>query len=393
VAERYYRSGSAESQNGSRHCRGGRTASQNGSRHCRVGLGVSGGADSTALLVLMAELQATHGFEAVVLHVDHGLRKESAADAEFVKRLARRFGLPFRMLRTKVVPQKGESLEMAARRVRLGFFAAAMKREHLDCIATGHQMEDVAETFLLRLARASGADGLAGLKPVSFVEGIVFIRPLLNVSREDLRAFLRARGIAWREDSTNADTAIPRNKVRHVVLPFLARELDPKIVEHICRSASYLREGAPARPPRTAPAQPRVPTPPQKEGSYLLSVEPAVGFRKEPVEIGRLPASAWLSADALRGRTLAVRKWRPGDWMKPCGFPHRRKLQDIFITAKTPPAVRHALPIVADGKTGEVLWIPGYRVSDAVKVASADAPSIRLSLQQSQAERKVRHGN
>ena len=350
----------------------------------RVGLAVSGGADSTALLVLMAELRATHGFEAVVLHVDHGLRKESVADAAFVERLASRFGLPFHALRTKVVRRRGESVEMAARRVRLGFFATCMKRLHLDCIATGHQMEDVAETFLLRLARASGAEGLAGLKPVSFVDGIVFIRPLLNVSGADLRAFLRSRGLVWREDATNADISIPRNKVRHVVLPFLARELDPKIVAHICRSAAYLRlamEGSDRPRPRLPPV---VRTPHAHGGRqntpiFTLEVSSSVGYEKEPVAIGHFPACGWMDAAALRGRTLEVRAWRPGDWMRPCGFPHRRKLQDIFVTAKVPPFVRHALPLVADAATGEVLWIPGYRVSETVKVSSPAAPSVRMN--------------
>ena len=340
-----------------------------------MGLAVSGGADSTALLVLMAELRATHGFEAVVLHVDHGLRKESAADAAFVERLSARFGLQCHAFRTRVARRRGESVEMAARRVRLGFFAACMKRLHLDCIATGHQMEDVAETFLLRLKRASGAEGLAGLKPVSFVDGIVFIRPLLNVSGGDLRAYLRARGIGWREDATNADISIPRNKVRHVILPFLAREFDPKIVPHICRSAEYLRTGGHRRSTPPAPPPLGLPAP-----RFTLSVALAAGYEKTVTAIGQLPACGWMSVAALRGRTLAVRTWRPGDWMRPCGFPHRRKLQDVFVTAKVAPSVRHTLPLVADAATGEVLWIPGYRISESVKVPSADAPSVRFQI-------------
>ena len=345
----------------------------------RVGLAVSGGADSVALLVLMASLRASHGFEPVVLHFDHGIRKESADDAAFVKRLAARFGLPFHAARVKVTRRKGESIEMAARRERLKFFAASMNSLHLDCIATGHQMDDVAETFLMRLKRSSGAAGLAGLKPVSFVEDIVFIRPLLNVRGKDLRDYLRARGIAWREDATNADTSILRNKVRHVILPFLARELDPQIVEHICRSASYLREQGSAVIPdhRAAVA---VPPAPSRVESFALSVERAQGYEKTSAEIGSLPADCWMDAAALRGRTLEVRCWRAGDWMRPSGFPHRRKLQDIFVTAKTPPSVRHSLPVIADAETGEVLWIPGYRVSESVKVPSPSAASVHFSL-------------
>lgn len=353
----------------------------------RMGLAVSGGADSVALLVLMAELRREHGFEAVVLHFDHGIRGDSAEDAEFVRRLAERFGLQFRMARVKVVRRKGESIEMAARRERLAFFESCMKSLRLDCIATGHHMDDVAETFLMRLKRASGADGLAGLKPVSFVDGIVFVRPLLNVRGGELRSFLKSRGIAWREDSTNSDTTILRNKVRHVILPFLERELDPKIVEHICRSAGYLRETASgSKRFRSAEVEGNAPAKSDVQGkdvppeNLTLEVENSVGYEITPVEIGRLPACGWFDAAALKGRTIEARKWREGDWMKPCGFPHRKKLQDIFVTAKTPPAVRRYLPIIADAGTGEVLWIPGYRVSDSVKVPSKTAASVRLCL-------------
>ena len=351
----------------------------------KVGLAVSGGADSVALMVLMAELAGERGFEPVVLHFDHGIRKDSADDAEFVRRLAGRFGLRFHSARVKVERRKGESIEMAARRERLAFFESSMRTLKLDCIATGHHMDDVAETFLMRLKRASGADGLAGLKPVSFVDGIVFIRPLLNVRGGELRSFLKSRGIAWREDYTNADTSILRNKVRHVILPFLEKELDPKIVEHICRSAGYLREVAPAaeriRPAVEEAAQNVEPDDAEcPDKGYSLEVEHSTGYEVTAVQIGAFPAIAFFDAESLKGRTIEVRKWRDGDWMRPCGFPHRKKLQDIFVTAKTPPSVRRTVPIVADAGTGEVLWIPGYRVSESVKVQSAASPSVRLCL-------------
>lgn len=353
----------------------------------KVGLAVSGGADSTALLVLMAELGKTHGFESVVLHVDHGLRRESPEDAAFVEKLARAHGLESRTLHTKVRRRKGESVEMAARRVRLGFFADMTKLLKLDCIATGHHMDDVAETFIMRLARASGASGLAGLKPVSHVDGITFIRPLLNVRGGDLRAFLESRGISWREDRTNSDTSIPRNKVRHVILPFLKKELDPKIIEHICRTASYLRENAPAdlplAPEKRKPVcggNARKDKSPTGKTGYALSVSRGTGFVKIPENIGALPAKAWMSEAALKGRSLEVRTWRDGDRMRPCGFAHRKKLQDIFMTAKTPPEIRRSLPLITDAATGEVLWIPGYRVAEPVKVESASAPAVVFTL-------------
>ena len=358
--------------------------SHNGAPRRRIGLAVSGGADSVALLALMAGLQASHGFDAVVLHVDHGLRPDSADDARFVESLAASYGLPFHALRTRERRLRGESLEMAARRVRLAFFARMTTVLGLDAIATGHHADDVAETFLLRLARGSGPDGLAGLKPVSHVDGVTFIRPLLNVRDADLRSFLSERGIAWREDSTNADTSIPRNNVRHMILPFLRERLDPRITEHICKSAAILRgdlhlerkgrdcEGGRDHRDRRDRREKR---------EWRLAIGEAIGFVRRPEAIGQLPAACELDRKALAGRTLELRTWRAGDRIAPVGLAgHSRKLQDVFVTAKVPPAVRASLPILADAVTGEVLWIPGYRVAASAAVTSPNSPSWRFTL-------------
>lgn len=349
------------------------------SHHRRIGLAVSGGADSTALLVLMADLRAAFNFDAVVLHVDHGLRPDSAADARFVKRLAADFGLPFHATRAHIVRQPRESLEMAARRVRLAFFARMAKRLRLDAIATGHHADDVAETFLLRLARGAGPDGLAGLKRISHVGPLTFIRPLLDLRDAELRAFLVRRGIAWREDATNADLSIPRNKVRHLILPWLRTHLDPHLTEHLCKSAAILR-GELMRPAReTATREERekedeTATPPR---TFTLTVSPSTGFmRRPPSAIGTLPAVCELSRARLAGRTLALRTWRAGDRIAPTGMGGRsRKLQDVFVTAKVPTGIRAALPVLADAATGDILWVPGYRIAEAVAVESATAPS------------------
>jgi len=357
-------------------------SSQNGAPRRRIGLAVSGGADSVAMLALMAGLQASHGFDAVVLHVDHGLRPDSADDARFVESLAAKYGLPFHAMRTRVRRRRGESVEMAARRVRLAFFARMTASLGLDAIATGHHADDVAETFMLRLARGSGPEGLAGLKPVSHVDGVTFIRPLLNVRDADLRRFLKDRGLAWREDSTNADTSIPRNNVRHVILPFLREHLDPRITEHLCKSAAILRgelrrngrerqDGRDLRGHRDL----------RENREWRLTICEAMGFERRPEAIGQLPAVCELDRKALAGRTLELRTWRPGDRIAPVGLAgHSRKLQDVFVTAKVPPAVRTSIPLLADAATGEILWVPGYRVAASAAVPSSAAPSWRLTL-------------
>ena len=344
------------------------------SRTWTLGLAVSGGADSTALLAALADLRETLGFRAVVLHVDHGLRPDSHDDARFVEALAARFGIPCRTLRARIRRRPRESLEMAARRTRLAFFARMTRELGLDAIATGHHADDVAETFIMRMARGAGPEGLAGLKPVSHVDGITFIRPLLGLRDSDLRTYLRRRGLAWREDSTNADTSILRNKVRHVILPFLREHLDPHITEHLCKSAAILRGDLTGGAQLVAHAPP----PPPR---YRLVIAPATGYTPRAESVGTLPAACELSRAALAGRTLEVRPWRAGDRIAPTGLGgHSRKLQDVFVTAKVPPSVRATLPILCDATTDEVLWVPGYRIAQSVAVESPTASSWRFTL-------------
>ncbi len=351
----------------------------------KIGLAVSGGADSTALAVLMSGLAREHGFRAVVLHVDHGIRSDSAMDARFVKHLAARLKLPFHGIRVKVVRRRGESIEMAARRERLAFFRRMTEKLKLDAIATGHHADDVAETFLMRLARGSGAEGLAGLKRISHVDGITFIRPLLDLRDSELKDFLRRRDIHWREDSTNSDISILRNKVRHVVLPWLREHLDPRITEHICKSAAILRgELVRTVPPAVASAvQTAAAKDPQR--SFTLEITSDAGFRRLPQSIGQFPAIANLSRKALAGRSLEVRRWKDGDRIAPTGMGGRsRKLQDVFVTAKIPQDIRRSLPVLADSRTGEILWLPGYRVAQSAAVESSEAPSWRFTLDREQ---------
>ena len=208
----------------------------------RIGLAVSGGSDSVALAFLLTKggKKKNAASRFVILHVDHGLRKESKAEYRFVKDLAKRLGVPFKGIHAKVEQQKGESLEMAARRVRLAFFERQMRIEKLDAIATGHHMDDVAETFLMRIRRCSGAEGLAGIKPRTTVGAVRFVRPLLGCRDEELKNYLRKYRETWCEDASNDDVSIERNKVRHLIVPYLEANLDPNLVEHIYRITRLL---------------------------------------------------------------------------------------------------------------------------------------------------------
>ncbi|HRJ21232.1 MAG TPA: tRNA lysidine(34) synthetase TilS, partial [Bryobacteraceae bacterium] len=198
----------------------------------RVGVAVSGGADSVCLLDVLASMAAGQGWRLTVLHLNHGWRgAESDADAGFVEDLAGRYSLP--CVTGKAAPPAGGNLEQQGREARRRFFAEQRRTLGLDRIATGHTLDDQAETVLFRALRGAGPGGLAGILPVT-AEGIV--RPLLGVKREWVLAWNRRRGLAWREDPTNADPRFRRNALR-ALLPELARLVNPAAVEALARLA------------------------------------------------------------------------------------------------------------------------------------------------------------
>jgi len=200
----------------------------------RIGVAVSGGADSVCLLYLLRELAPNWKLRLTVLHLDHQLRgEESRADAEFVNELARKLGM---RLVSRCATLPGGNLEQAARRARLEFFAEVIESRTVDRVASGHTRSDQAETVLFRLLRGAGTAGLAGIWPVTSA-GIV--RPLLDVTRAEVEAFLRDRGIAWREDSTNASRRFARNRLRHDLLPQLQRDWNPELPEALARTADW----------------------------------------------------------------------------------------------------------------------------------------------------------
>ena len=195
----------------------------------RVLVAASGGADSTALVLALQEL----GCKPALAHVHHGIRgPAAAADARFVAALAKKLGAPFFLGKFNVPAEArktGESLEMAARRLRRGFLVQAAKCEKIRFIATGHTADDQAETVLLRIARGTSVAGLAGIPYVANQAGVTFVRPLRDVTRQEITVFLKSRKQTWREDATNADDFALRNRVRHEILPLLEKRLNPAV--------------------------------------------------------------------------------------------------------------------------------------------------------------------
>jgi tRNA(Ile)-lysidine synthase len=210
-----------------------------------VVIALSGGADSVALLYVLTELSASEGFHvAGAAHLNHQLRGvDASADEGFCKRLAASFDTPLHVERVDVASlaaAAGVSIEHAAHDARQAFFARAVARSIASVVAVAHTKNDQAETFLLRLLRGAGPRGLGGMHPRS---GIV-VRPFIDTNRSDVRAFLDAGHIEFREDASNNDRTIPRNRIRHELLPFLETRFSPGVLDVLDREAAIAREDA-----------------------------------------------------------------------------------------------------------------------------------------------------
>ena len=208
----------------------------------RIVAAVSGGLDSMVLLKILHELSRKHGWGLVVAHLNHQLRgRSSDADEGLVRQVAKKMRLKLIAGREGVrefARENGVSLEMAARKLRHDFLAGAAKGIGGRTIALAHHGDDQVELFFLRLLRGTGGEGLAGMKWMTRSPSnpkIKLIRPLLDVSKEQLRHYAEENGIAFREDATNASLDIQRNRIRHELLPLLRKKYQPAVREMVMR--------------------------------------------------------------------------------------------------------------------------------------------------------------
>ena len=205
----------------------------------RVAVALSGGGDSVALAAILVDLAVEADWAVTGLfHLNHRLRGADAdADERFCETLARDLGVPIEVDRIDVGARARAdrtSVESAGHRVRYEQFARLVADKTADRVATAHTMDDLAETVLLRLVRGAGPSGLAGIRRRA---GDV-IRPLLDARRDELRAFLRERDLQYRDDPSNEDMTVLRNRVRHRVLPVLERECSPAVADALARAAA-----------------------------------------------------------------------------------------------------------------------------------------------------------
>lgn len=372
---------------------------------CRLAVAVSGGIDSTALLLALRELGT---FDLVVAHVNHRLRgDESDGDEAFVRSLGGEVRVAEGALDPEAIRRHG--LEAAAREVRHARLHEIARDAGADFIVTAHQQNDQAETVLMRLGSGSGVAGLRGIHPRR-ADGV--LRPLLDVPRSALQAFLEERGVVARIDSSNADPRFTRNRVRRIVNAMTTAE-----VAAIAHVATLARELWPDverlldRLPVEASAS---------EATFVLPADPWLARALLHRHIRRLDAASRdVSADALErlrhaaARTsvtrslellregervtlrrtdrvtpppaslavgkrqlvqlppgaepdFAIRTRRPGDRFQPLGLPFQKKLKDVLIDRKIPAGLRDAIPLVI--WNGEIVWVAGVEVSERFKV-------------------------
>lgn len=373
----------------------------------RVLVAVSGGPDSLALLAVLRELVPQLGLHLAVAHFDHGWRSDSEEDARFTATVAAGWGL------TCVVggAGSGESFkqsEDAARRARYAFLRQAALETGSAVIALGHTQDDQVETLLLHLLRGSGTHGLSAMRPRSGD----LARPLLGVSRAEIEAYLRQRGLVPRRDPTNADARYRRNRLRQVVMPALDA-FDPAARRLLARAAEILAQEDHLLEEQAAQLE-----------SSIVNDSPA--FRSIPVALQRRllrrlrPDLTFAQVEALRGRpgdtasrpslvrevsaepchcdpsafrarapaghvdgdTLAlpllIASRRPGDRVQPLGFPHVKRLQDVLVDAQVPRHLRDALPIVRDQRG--IVWIPGVTVAEGHRVTPTTRRQVHLEI-------------
>ncbi len=348
----------------------------------RLVLAVSGGGDSVALMFLVHEL----GREAVVAHLDHGLRPESAEDAAFVRRLAERLGFPAVIERVdvaRIAREKRENLEAIAREVRYAFLARVAKAHGARCILTAHTADDQAETVLFQLFT-----GTARALGVRKERGAVK-RPLLFARRRELRAYLEARGVPWREDSTNLDLARDRAYLRHEVLPrvearfpgavpALSRFAEARQAEEdwLEAEAAGLLRSDPRFPVANYRTLPLLKAPPPLRARALKRVLEGARVRPEARALAALEEALRGGKAALPGGVLArgyagalfliPPEEAPApvpDGLSPCAYRKDLpmvgggRLGEFFRARGVPPELRRRWPIGC--REGRVAWIRG----------------------------------
>lgn len=208
----------------------------------RLMLGCSAGGDSMAMLQLALRESARRDWQLVVAHFDHVQRRESASEARRVEALCKELGIKCITGKYKARKTSEHATEGNLRDARYAFFKKAFGRARADALMLAHQADDRAETFLMRLLAGSGPTGLSSIRPVEEMEGMLVLRPMLGLRREDLREYLRSLGETWREDPMNRDEKHKRVWVRRKIVPLFNKRIETDVTPRIIRACELLEE-------------------------------------------------------------------------------------------------------------------------------------------------------
>ena len=372
--------------------------------------GVSGGADSVALLHILHRLN----IPLRVAHLNHNIRGADAdGDERFVKNLCAKLGVECITQKTDVpalAAEKKISIEMAAREARHDFFGQFSPSP----VALAHHADDQLETFFLRAARGAGAGGLGGIRMIQQIKNMTLIRPLLGIRRAEIIEWLKSENLEWREDCTNSDETIPRNFVRHKLIPEFEK-LNPAAGKNLLRAMELLRNEEDQTPravrrravrdwliendvaPDFETVEKVIEFSDETAGTKFLDI---AGVRlineygslkvdatsssrfnfsihiKESTGILRGPWCASVSQEKIAGREIIIRTARAGDRMNPYRMDGSKKLQDIFTDLKIPKLRRATWTVVECA--GEIIWLPGYRIARGWELSSDSEPALHF---------------
>jgi tRNA(Ile)-lysidine synthase len=318
----------------------------------RVVVACSGGRDSVALAHATVTLL---GARRVILgHVDHAVRPHSAADGEFVRRLAHQLGCGFEVARLA----EGPASEARLRALRYRALEEMRVQSGAERILVGHTADDQAETVLFGLIRTTRAQALAGMPAA---RGMI-LRPLLLVPRAEVTAYNAKQGLAFLDDPTNHGARYLRSRLRKELLPLIEARYRPGFSGRLAALAQRVA-GTPSPESSTAPG-PR-PPPGWLKGWSDLGFLVTLARESPPL----VPPDGRLSAafDAARIGPPSVRMARSGDRIQPFGSLGHRKLKDLYREAGVPPDLREALPVVE--ANGEVVWVPGVARADLAQIS------------------------
>lgn len=385
--------------------------------------------------MVLAEKVRLSGEPFAVAHCNFGLRgDESDADEAFVRDWCAGYGIHCHVRRfatTVMAKEQGISIEMCARKVRYHWFGQLCRQFGYDAVAVAHNANDNAETLLLNLLRGTGVKGILGMKASGFLPDPAFndiplLRPLLDMTRDDIITFAGEHGISFREDSSNSLSEFKRNKIRNKVFPVF-REINPRFVETLNRDMERFAAEISALPPELDQVQgtfgpgpilgagPGPDSVPQKAlgattagpgPGHGIEPRPEMGWTRSKEGLDQVQGSGaatitdytvaeepWdgtkdvkqpegmLILDADKAGELVEGRWETGDWIRPLGAPGRKKMQDWLtdhhIPADEKPFVRL---LKKAGDPHHVLAVAGYCIDHSVRVTKSTRRILRISV-------------